>query len=158
LEHHLKLLEEAQKRDHRKLGRELDLFHMHPLAPGSPFFTSKGAVLYNQLINFVREKYFEYGYSEVITPQVYDVELYKTSGHIDHYMENMYFSKMDERDFSMKPMNCPGHCILYSLDHRSYRDLPWRVADFGRLHRFERSGTMHGLTRVRSFCQDDAHI
>jgi len=158
LDHHLKLLEEAAKRDHRKLGRELDLFHMHQLAPGSPIFTSKGAVVYNQLQEYIRQKYFEYGYSEVITPQIYDCELYRISGHMSHYQDNMYFTKVDERDFSMKPMNCPGHCLLYSLDHRSYRDLPWRVADFGRLHRYERSGTMHGLTRVRSFCQDDAHI
>jgi threonyl-tRNA synthetase len=158
LDHHMVLLEEASKRDHRKLGRELDLFHTHQWAPGSPLFTSKGSIVYNQLIEYVREKYFEYGYSEVITPQIYDTELYKTSGHMEHYKENMYFTKVDERDFSMKPMNCPGHCLLYSLDHRSYRDLPWRVADFGRLHRYERSGTMHGITRVRSFCQDDAHI
>lgn len=158
LDHHMALLEEASKRDHRKLGRELDLFHNHQWAPGSPLFTSRGAIIYNQLIEFIRQKYFEYGYSEVITPQIYDTELYKTSGHMEHYKENMYFTKVDERDFSMKPMNCPGHCLLYSLDHRSYRDLPWRVADFGRLHRYERSGTMHGITRVRSFCQDDAHI
>ncbi len=158
LEQHMLLLEEAQKRDHRKLGKELNLFHTHQLAPGSPFFTPKGAQIYNGLVEFLREKYFQYSYSEVITPQIYDVELYKTSGHMEHYVDNMYFTKIDERDFSVKPMNCPGHCVLYSMDHRSYRDLPWRVADFGRLHRYERSGVMHGITRVRSFCQDDAHI
>ncbi|MGE3975083.1 MAG: threonine--tRNA ligase [Bdellovibrionales bacterium] len=158
LEHHMKLLEEAQKRDHRKLGKELGLFHFHQWAPGSPFFTPKGSLVYHELQRYLRELYVKYGYEEVITPQVFDVELYNTSGHTEHYKDNMYFTEIDERDFSMKPMNCPGHCLLYGMDHRSYRDLPWRVADFGRLHRYERSGVMHGLTRVRSFCQDDAHI
>jgi len=158
LEKHLQLLEEAQKRDHRRLGKDLGLFHFHQWSPGAPFFTGKGSVIYNQLQKFIREKYLEYGYEEVITPQIFDVELYRTSGHEAHYKENMYYTHIDERDFSMKPMNCPGHCLLYGMSHRSYRDLPWRVADFGRLHRFERSGVMHGLTRVRSFCQDDAHI
>lgn len=106
----------------------------------------------------MREKYTEYGYSEVITPQIFDVELYKKSGHYANYAENMYFTNTENRDFGIKSMNCPGHCILFGAEHRSYRDLPFRIADFGRLHRCERSGTMHGLTRVRSFCQDDAHV
>lgn len=158
LETHLNQLEEAKKRDHRKLGKEMGLFHFHPLSPGGPFFAPKGALIYNTLQKYIRELYVEYGYEEVITPQIFDVDLYHQSGHYDNYRENMYFMKIDERDFSLKPMNCPGHCVLYSMDHHSYRDLPWRVADFGRLHRYERSGVMHGLTRVRTFCQDDAHI
>lgn len=158
LEQHLKNLEEAKKRDHRKLGKDLGLIHFHSLSPGGPFFTPKGTIIYNELQGFMRELYKKYDYEEVITPQIYDVDLYHQSGHYDNYKENMYFTKMDERDFSVKPMNCPGHCVLYSMDRRSYRDLPWRIADFGRLHRYERSGVMHGLTRVRTFCQDDAHI
>ena len=106
----------------------------------------------------MREKYEEYGYDEVITPQIYDVDLYHLSGHYDNYKENMYFTKIDERDFSVKPMNCPGHCVMFGQEKHSYRELPKRVADFGRLHRYERSGVMHGLTRVRTFCQDDGHI
>ncbi len=158
LDEYLKNLEEAKKRDHRKLGKELDLFHFHPLSPGSPFFSPKGALIYNQLVNMIREKYIKYKYEEVITPQVFDVDLFHQSGHYENYRENMYFTKVDERDFSMKPMNCPSHCLLYKMGQKSYRDLPWRMADFGRLHRYERSGVMHGLTRVRTFCQDDAHI
>lgn len=158
LEQHLHNLEEAKKRDHRKLGKELGLFYFNQLAPGSPFFAPKGATIYNELQNLMRDKYRKYGYQEVITPQVYDVDLYHQSGHYENYRENMYFSRIDERDFSLKPMNCPGHCVLYHSDRKSYRDLPWRIADFGRLHRYERSGVMHGLTRVRTFCQDDAHI
>ncbi len=158
LAEHLHNLEEAKKRDHRKLGKDLNLFTFHPLSPGGPFFTPKGTVIYNELQNFLREKYGKYGYQEVITPQLFDVDLYHQSGHYENYRENMYFSQIDERDFSFKPMNCPGHCLLYSADKKSYRDLPWRIADFGRLHRHERSGVMHGLNRVRPFCQDDAHI
>lgn len=158
LEEHLKNLEEAKKRDHRKLGKELGLFHFHQLAPGSPFFAPKGTIIYNELLGLMRDKYRKYGYQEVITPQVYDVDLYHKSGHYENYRENMYFSRIDERDFSLKPMNCPGHCLLYHAERKSYRELPWRIADFGRLHRYERSGVMHGLTRVRTFCQDDAHI
>ena len=158
LKEYLHNLEEAKKRDHRKLGKELGLFHFHPMTPGGPFFTAKGTTIYNQLTNYIREKYVEYDYQEVITPQIFDVDLYHQSGHYDNYRENMYFTKIDERDFSVKPMNCPGHCLLYAAERKSYRDLPWRIADFGRLHRYERSGVMHGLTRVRTFCQDDAHI
>jgi threonyl-tRNA synthetase len=158
LNQYLHDLEEAKKRDHRRLGKDLGLFVFHNFAPGSPFFTPHGTTVYNELQNFVREKYRAYGYEEVITPQIFDLDLFHQSGHYANYRENMYFSKVDERDFSMKPMNCPGHCLLYASDRRSYRQLPWRVADFGRLHRHERSGVMHGLTRVRSFSQDDAHI
>lgn len=158
LEEHLKNLEEAKKRDHRKLGTALGLYQMHPIAPGSPFFTAKGAVIYNQLQNYMRELYQEFGYGEVITPQVFDTDLFKTSGHWDNYKENMYFMKVDERDFGLKPMNCPSHCMMFGAERHSYRDLPLRMADFGRLHRYERAGAMHGLTRVRTFCQDDAHI
>lgn len=158
LEEYLNNLEEAKKRDHRKLGKDLGLFYFHQLSPASPFFAPKGAIIYNELQTFVREKYLQYGYQEVITPQVFDVDLYHQSGHFANYRENMYFTKVDERDFSLKPMNCPGHCLLYQAERKSYRDLPWRIADFGRLHRYERSGVVHGLARVRTFCQDDAHI
>lgn len=158
LKQHLHNLEEAKKRDHRKLGKELGLFFFNQLSPGGPFFTPRGSVVYNQLVEYIRDKYREHGYSEVITPQIFDVDLYHQSGHYENYRENMYFSKIDDRDFSVKPMNCPGHCLIYASEHRSYRELPFRIADFGRLHRYERSGVMHGLTRVRSFAQDDAHI
>lgn len=158
LDQYLYQLEEAKKRDHRKLGKELGLFYFHENAPGSPFFTGKGSVVYNELVSFMRSLYREYGYQEVITPQIFDVNLFKTSGHYDNYRENMYFTHVDERDFASKPMNCPSHCLLFASDKHSYRDLPLRMADFGRLHRFEKSGAMHGLTRVRTFCQDDAHI
>ncbi|PIS09747.1 MAG: threonine--tRNA ligase [Bdellovibrio sp. CG10_big_fil_rev_8_21_14_0_10_47_8] len=158
LEQHLHQLEEAKKRDHRKLGKELGLFHLHPWAPASPFFTGKGAVIYNELQRYIRELYFKYGYQEVITPQIFDTELFKTSGHMANYQEDMFFTTVDERQFGVKPMNCPSHCLLFKADHHSYRELPLRMADFGRLHRNEKSGAIHGLTRVRSFCQDDAHI
>ena len=158
LEEYLKNLEEAKKRDHRKLGKELGLFMFHPWAPGSPFFTGRGAVVYNELLRFMRDMYFKYGYNEVITPQIFDVEMFKTSGHYANYKENMFFTKVDERDFSSKPMNCPSHCLLFGSTKHSYRDLPYRMADFGRLHRYELSGAISGLTRVRTFCQDDAHI
>ncbi len=158
LEAHLARVEEAKKRDHRRLGQELDLFTFDPVAPGSPFFHPKGAFVYNRLIGYVRSLYDKYGYDEVITPQVMDVELWHKSGHYENYKENMYFSNLEEREFAVKPMNCPSHCVIYNSRMRSYRDLPIRYADFGRLHRAERSGTLHGLTRVRSFSQDDAHI
>ena len=158
LKEHLRLLEEAKKRDHRKLGRELDLFSFQPIAPASPFFHPKGAVVYNELIAYVRRLYRRYGYEEVITPQILDVELWHRSGHYDHYRDSMYFTRVDEREFGVKPMNCPGHTFIYASKKRSYRDLPLRIADFGRLHRYERSGVTSGLTRVRSFSQDDAHI
>lgn len=158
LDQYLHNLEEAKKRDHRRLGKDLGLFHMHPFAPASPFFTGKGTVIYTELQKYLRELYFKYGYQEVITPQIFDVEMFKQSGHWDHYRENMYFTKADERDFASKPMNCPSHCLLFASEKHSYRELPLRMADFGRLHRYEKSGAIHGLTRVRTFCQDDAHI
>jgi len=158
LAEHLRLLEEAKKRDHRRLGKELDLFSFHPIAPASPFFHPKGATVYNELIAYMRRLYARYGYDEVITPQILDVELWRRSGHYDHYRDSMYFTEVDERQFGVKPMNCPGHTFVYAAKKRSYRDLPLRIADFGRLHRYERSGVTAGLTRVRSFAQDDAHI
>lgn len=158
LDEHLKRLEEAKARDHRKLGRELDLFSFHPLAPASPFFHPKGATLYNGLLAYLREEYGRRGYEEVVTPQVFDAELFKISGHYENYKENMYFTEIEEREFGVKPMNCPGHHLLFRSQHWSYRELPVRYADFGRLHRYERSGVTAGLTRVRTFAQDDAHI
>jgi threonyl-tRNA synthetase len=158
LDEHLKRLEEAKARDHRKLGKELDLYSFHTEAPASPFFHAKGTVVYNELVAYIRELYHKYGYSEVITPQVLDVNLWKTSGHYDNYAENMYFTTAEEREYAVKPMNCPCHCLLFRGSKHSYRDLPIRMADFGRLHRYERSGVTHGLTRVRTFCQDDAHL
>ena len=158
LKEHLQFLEEAKKRDHRKLGKELELFHFDPSAPGSPFFEPKGTIIYNELVQFMRTIYSHFGYQEVITPQILDVELWKTSGHWDNYHEDMFFSKDDHREMAVKPMNCPCHMLMFSHKQFSYRDLPLRYADFGRLHRNERSGTLAGLTRVRTFCQDDAHI
>jgi threonyl-tRNA synthetase len=158
LDEHLSLLEEAKKRDHRKLGKELELFTFLPESPAAPFFYPKGAIIYNRLVQYIRDLYQSYDYSEVITPQIMDVSLWKTSGHYDNYIENMYFTKIDERELGVKPMNCPSHALLFGTLKHSYRDLPLRMADFGRLHRYEKSGVTHGLTRVRSFCQDDAHI
>ena len=127
---HLELLEEAKRRDHRKLGKELDLFSFHPIAPGSPFFHPKGAFVYNALIAYIRDLYQRYGYGEVITPQVADVELWKRSGHYENYRDNMFFCEVDEREFGVKPMNCPGHTFVYGSAKRSYRELPIRYADF----------------------------
>ncbi|MGB1748969.1 MAG: threonine--tRNA ligase [Dehalococcoidia bacterium] len=155
---YLRRREEAEKRDHRKLGRQLGLFFFDPIAPASPFFLPKGAVVMNSLIDYVKELYGKYGYDEVMTPQIFNTDLWRKSGHLEAYSENMYFVDVDEREFGVKPMNCPAAAILYQADSHSYRDLPMRMADFGRLHRNERSGVTHGLTRVRSFVQDDAHI
>ena len=158
LKDHLTQLEEAKKRDHRKLGKELELFIFDPVAPASPFFMPKGALVYNGLVDFMRRIYTKYNYQEVITPQLLDVDLWHTSGHYEKYKENMYFTHIDEREFALKPMNCPCHMLMFSHHRYSYRDLPLRFADFGRLHRYEKSGVVAGLTRVRTFCQDDAHI
>jgi threonyl-tRNA synthetase len=182
---HLQSLEEAKRRDHRKLGKELDLIGFHRLAPASPFFLPRGAQIYNALIDYVRELYRRHGYKEVITPQVFDRELFETSGHLPNYAANMFFAATEdglqhvaealvkqppadadaarvqlERSmrFGVKPMNCPGHCLMFGMTRRSYRELPMRIADFGRLHRYERGGVVQGLTRVRTFSQDDAHI
>ena len=155
-------LEELKRRDHRKLGRELDLFSFHAEAPASPFFHPRGTIVYNALLELMREKYREHGYEEVITPQIFDVELWKRSGHYDNYRDDMFFAdafdEVEERSSSVKPMNCPSHCLIYGSRAHSYRELPRRIADFGRLHRYERSGVVTGLTRVRTFSQDDAHI
>ncbi len=158
LKKHLMMLEEAKKRDHRKLGKELELFHFETSSPGAPFFMPKGAFVYNELIEYIRKLYRIYEYDEVITPQVLDSELWHTSGHYEHYKENMFFSKVDEREYAVKPMNCPCHMLMFKHYKYSYRDLPMRYADFGRLHRYEKAGALAGLTRVRTFCQDDAHI
>jgi threonyl-tRNA synthetase len=158
LDAYLQRLEDAKARDHRKLGRELDLVTFHQLAPASPFFLPKGAALYNGLLAYLRAEYARRGYDEVVTPQIFDADLFRISGHYDNYRENMYFTEIDEREFGVKPMNCPGHHLLFKESHWSYRDLPVRLADFGRLHRYERSGVTAGLTRVRTFSQDDAHI
>jgi threonyl-tRNA synthetase len=155
---YLKQVDEARARDHRKIGKELDLIHFSHYAPAMPIFLPKGAVLYNELIDFVREFYRRDGYSEVITPLIWDTELFKVSGHYDNYKDNMFFSEVDEREYGVKPMNCPGHTQIFAMQRHSYRDLPVRLADFARLHRYERSGVTHGLARVRSFAQDDAHL
>ncbi|MFN7960811.1 MAG: threonine--tRNA ligase [Thermoanaerobaculia bacterium] len=158
LEAYLERLEQARQRDHRRLGTELDLFSFSPLAPASPFFHPRGAVVYNQLVEYIRGLYARYGYGEVLTPQILDVDLWHTSGHYANYRDAMFFTEVDERQFAVKPMNCPTHCLIFATRLRSYRDLPIRYADFGRLHRYERSGVTAGLTRVRSFSQDDGHI
>jgi threonyl-tRNA synthetase len=158
LDEHLKRLEEAKERDHRKLGKELDLFSFHPWAPAAPFFHPKGVALYNSLLDYLRSEYAARGYQELVTPQIFDAELFKLSGHYANYYENMYWTEIDEREFGVKPMNCPAHFLYYQTRLWSYRDLPVRFADFGRLHRYERSGVTAGLTRVRTFSQDDAHI
>lgn len=199
LDAYLKLLEEAKARDHRKLGKELELFMFHEYAPAMPFLLPRGAVVYNGLVEYMRKLYLDYGYEEVITPQIFDKKLFETSGHLQNYRENMYLpvtaDQLDQAKLALsvdvpgkrgdsdayietdrardkavvqqltdleklaqKPMNCPSHCLIFGQRRRSYRELPWRVADFGRLHRYERGGVVHGLARVRSFCQDDAHI
>jgi threonyl-tRNA synthetase len=155
---YLKRVDEAKARDHRKLGKELELFTFSHFAPSMPIFLPKGASIYNALIDFVRAFYARDGYSEVVTPLVWDTEIFKISGHYDNYRDNMFFSEVDEREYGVKPMNCPGHTQIFAMERRSYRDLPIRYADFARLHRYERSGVTHGLVRVRSFAQDDAHL
>ncbi|HUP25029.1 MAG TPA: threonine--tRNA ligase [Thermoanaerobaculia bacterium] len=157
LEEHRRSAELARARDHRKLGPELDLFSFSPYAPGSPFFHPKGAVVYQQLVEYIRERNAS-GYGEVLAPQILDLELWKKSGHWDNYRDGMFFTSIDEREMAVKPMNCPGHCLVYGTRMRSYRDLPIRYSELGRLHRAEKSGVITGLTRVRSFCQDDAHV
>ena len=197
MDEHMKMLAEAKERDHRKLGKELDLFFFHEYAPAMPFLLPRGAQVYNRLVEHMRSLYEVHGYQEVITPQVFDKRLFETSGHLPNYRENMYLpvtadgldhaklalrvgvvpgqgetyeqadsvrdnsvvEALDELEsLGLKPMNCPSHCLVFGSRRRSYRELPWRMADFGRLHRYERGGVVHGLARVRSFCQDDAHI
>ena len=158
LDAYLKRVEEAKQRDHRRLGPALDLFSLHPIAPGSPFFHPKGTIIYNRLIEYIRELYARYGYSEVVTPLIYKTDLWKTSGHYEAFHDDMFLMDVHDGEYGVKPMNCPGHCYLFASRKYSYRDLPIRFADFSRLHRFEPSGVLSGLTRVRSFAQDDAHI
>ena len=154
----LRLKVEAEQRDHRKLGRELDLFSFHDEAPANAFFHPKGVLLFNKLIDFARAENTKRGYQEVMTPLILSEELWHRSGHYDNYKEHMYFTKVDERDFAVKPMNCPGGLLIFKEKKYSYRDLPLRVGEFGRVHRHEKSGVTHGLFRVRTFVQDDAHI
>lgn len=158
LDEYLARLEEAKKRDHRKLGKELDLFSIHEEGPGFPFFHPKGMVLRNILEDFWRLEHIKRGYEEIKTPIILNQDLWKRSGHWDHYQENMYFTKIDENDYAVKPMNCPGSMIVYKRKMHSYRDLPIRMAELGLVHRHELSGVLHGLMRVRCFTQDDAHI
>ncbi|HKF29606.1 MAG TPA: threonine--tRNA ligase [Candidatus Binataceae bacterium] len=175
LDEHLKLLELARTRDHRKIGREMGLFFFDPISPGCPFFMPKGTIILNELIDYIRRLYRRYGYSEVVTPQVFRNQMFNTSGHWDNFRENMFLSPDPEaegsdahtvdtgpegwrRGYGVKPMNCPGHTFVYRAVKRSYRDLPIRLAEFTGLHRAERSGVLHGLSRVRLMHQDDAHI
>ncbi len=152
------MLQEAEKRDHRKLGKDLELFMFHDWSPGSAFFLPKGAIIYNELIDFIRGEYRKRGYKEVITPQLFNKALWELSGHWQHYQESMFVLKVDDEDFSLKPMNCPSHVLIFKNRTRSYRELPLRLADFCNLHRNELKGVLGGLTRARKFSQDDAHI
>jgi threonyl-tRNA synthetase len=158
LDGHLERLEQARLRDHRRLGRELGLFRFSDVAPGAAFWLPRGTALWNTLLALTRDKWGEYGYDEVKTPQLYDAELWKTSGHWDKYREHMFVTRAEDRELGLKPMNCPGHAHLFGSERHSYRDLPVRFAEPGLLHRNEPSGALHGLLRVRHFCQDDAHI
>ncbi|SHK88468.1 threonyl-tRNA synthetase [Selenomonas ruminantium] len=158
LDEYLHMLEEAAKRDHRKLGKELDLFSLHEEGPGFPFFHPNGMVVRNELINYWREVHRRYGYQEIRTPMIMNRKLWETSGHWDHYKENMYFTQIDGEDYAVKPMNCPGGMLVYKSHQHSYRDLPLRMGELGLVHRHELSGALHGLFRVRNFTQDDAHL
>ena len=158
LEEYLARIEEAKKRDHRKIGKELGIFMMREEGPGFPFFLPKGMVLKNTLLDYWREIHNEAGYQEISTPIMLNRQLWETSGHWDHYKENMYTTVIDEQDFAIKPMNCPGGVLVYESEPRSYRDLPLRMGELGLVHRHEKSGQLHGLMRVRCFTQDDAHI
>ncbi|WPC41356.1 threonine--tRNA ligase [Clostridium sp. JS66] len=158
LDAYLNMLEEAKKRDHRKLGKELDLFSMHEEGPGFPFFHPKGMIIRNTLQNFWREMHSAADYDEIMTPVILNEKLWRQSGHWDHYKENMYFTKIDNEDYAIKPMNCPGSILVYKNTIHSYRELPLRYAEMGLAHRHEKSGSLHGLMRVRCFTQDDAHL
>ncbi len=158
LDAYLTMLEEAAKRDHRKLGRELDLFSIQDEGPGFPFFHPKGMIIRNELETFWRKLHVKYGYQEIKTPIILSQKLWQQSGHWDHYRDNMYFTQIDDEGYAVKPMNCPGGILVYRTQHHSYRDLPLRTAELGLVHRHELSGALHGLMRVRSFTQDDAHI
>lgn len=158
LEEHLLLLEEAKKRDHRKLGKELGLFMFSEEAPGMPFFLPNGMIIRNELEQFARGLQFHRDYDEVRTPLMMNKRLWEMSGHWDHYKDNMYFTQVDETEYALKPMNCPGHMLVYKNSLHSYRELPIRISEFGQVHRHEFSGALNGMMRVRTFCQDDAHI
>ncbi|KAI1316401.1 threonyl-tRNA synthetase [Mortierella claussenii] len=155
---HKAMLEEATKRDHRKIGREQELFFFHELSPGSCFFLPHGARIYNTLMSFIKGEYHKRGYTEVMSPNMFNVKLWQTSGHWENYKENMFMFDVENVQFGLKPMNCPGHCLMFDVRERSYRELPLRFADFGVLHRNEASGALTGLTRVIRFQQDDAHL
>ena len=158
LEEWEELQKEIERRDHRKIGREMDLFAFHEEGPGFPFFHPNGMILMNELLDWWREVLEKRGYGEIKTPLIMNEELWHRSGHWDHYKENMYFTKIDDEDYAIKPMNCPGSVLTYATNQHSYRDLPIRLAEFGQVHRHELSGTLHGLFRVRTFTQDDAHV
>ncbi|XP_025941874.1 probable threonine--tRNA ligase 2, cytoplasmic isoform X2 [Apteryx rowi] len=153
-----KFQEEARNRDHRKIGKEQELFFFHDLSPGSCFFLPRGAFLYNTLTDFIREEYHKRNFTEVVSPNIFNSKLWEASGHWQHYSENMFSFEIEKETFALKPMNCPGHCLMFAHRPRSWREMPLRLADFGVLHRNELSGTLSGLTRVRRFQQDDAHI
>jgi len=158
LDEYVQRLEEAKRRDHRVLGRQLDLFSFSEMGPGFAFMHPKGMIIWNEMIDFLRQVNRKYGYKEIKTPIILNEELWHRSGHWDHYKENMYFTEIDDVGYAIKPMNCPGGCLLYKTSKHSYRELPLRIAEFGMVHRHEASGVMHGLFRVRQFTQDDAHI
>ncbi len=158
LKEHLRRLEEAQKRDHRKLGKELDLFSFHPEAPGAPFWHPKGVAIVEEIKKYWREEHRKAGYQEVQAPLILSEELWRRSGHWDHYQCNMYFTEVDKQAYAVKPMNCPGHLLIYKSRQVSYRDLPLKFNELGLVHRYEKSGVLHGLFRVRVFTQDDAHV
>jgi threonyl-tRNA synthetase len=158
LDEHLQRLQEAKKRDHRLLGRQLDLFSFNEAGPGFAFIHAKGMVVWNAIVEFLRTVNDKYGYQEIQTPIILNQQLWHKSGHWDNYKENMYFTNFDDTDYAIKPMNCPGGCLVYKTCKHSYREFPMRVAEFGLVHRHEASGVMHGLFRVRQFTQDDAHI
>ncbi|KAI9816527.1 MAG: threonyl-tRNA synthetase [Pycnora praestabilis] len=158
MDEHKKYLEEAARRDHRKIGTEQELFFFDEKSPGSAFFLPNGTIIFNALQHLLRSEYWKRDYQEVATPNMYNTDLWKTSGHWQHYKDDMFAIRVDKEEFALKPMNCPGHCIMFDHKERSYKDLPWRVADFGVLHRNEASGALSGLTRVRRFQQDDTHI
>jgi threonyl-tRNA synthetase len=158
LDEYLHRLEEAKKRDHRVLGRQLDLFSFSDMGPGFAFMHPKGMIIWNEMVDFLRQVNSKYGYKEIKTPIILNEELWHRSGHWDHYKENMYFTEIDGMGYAIKPMNCPGGCLVFKTTKHSYRELPMRIAEFGMVHRHEASGVMHGLFRVRQFTQDDAHI
>ena len=158
LRKHLHMLEEAKKRDHRVLGKKMGLFSFHEESPGAVFYQPKGTIIFRELQEFIREQYRQRGFSEVITPLVYDKSLWETSGHWEHYHENMFVFEVDGKTVSLKPMNCPSHCLMFGESIKSYRELPLRIADFASLHRNELRGVLGGMTRVRKFNQDDSHI